>query len=117
MRGFSLFVTCDREMVMRFARRVFSIAGIYGLIVLLPQYCLEAKNSSDFPPAITHPEYYYGFIGVGLACQILFLVIARDPVRYRAMMIPAVIEKFSFGIAVVTLFLLSRVSVVMLGLS
>jgi len=102
---------------MRFARRVFSIAGIYGLIVLLPQYFLEAKNGLDFPPAITHAEYYYGFIGVGLACQILFLIIARDPVRYRAMMIPAVIEKFSFGIAVVILFLLNRVAVVILGLS
>ena len=102
---------------MKFARRVFSIAGIYGLIVLTPQYFLEAKNGRDFPPAITHPEYYYGFIGVGLACQILFLIIARNPVRYRAMMIPAMIEKFSFGIAVVTLFILGRVSAVMLGLS
>src|SRR3982750_1401778 len=102
---------------MRFASRIFSIAGGYGLIVLLPQYFLEAKNGRDFPPAITHPEYYYGFIGVGLACQILFLIIARDPVRYRAMMIPAVLEKFTFGAAVVTLFLLKKVSVVMLGLS
>jgi hypothetical protein len=102
---------------MRFARRLFAIAGIYGLLVLPPQYFLEAKNGRDFPPAITHPEYYYGFIGVGLACQILFLIIARDPVRYRAMMIPAILEKFSFGIAVVTLFLLGRVSAVMLGLS
>ena len=102
---------------MKFARRVFSIAGIYGLLVLLPQYFLEAKNGRDFPPAITHPEYYYGFIGVGLACQILFLIIARDPARYRAMMIPAVLEKFTFVAAVVTLFLLGRVSAVMLGLS
>jgi hypothetical protein len=102
---------------MRFARRVFSIAGVYGLIVLTPQYFLEAKNGRDFPPPITHPEYYYGFIGIGIACQILFLIIARNPVRYRAMMIPAVVEKFSFGIAVVTLFWLGRVSAVMLGLS
>jgi hypothetical protein len=102
---------------MRFAKRLFSIAGIYGLVVLLPQYFLEAKNSRDFPPAITHPEYYYGFIGVGVACQILFLIIARDPVRYRAMMIPAVLEKFSFVAAIVTLFLMNRVSVVILGLS
>jgi len=102
---------------MKFARRLFLIAGIYGLIVLAPQYFLEAKNSHDFPPAITHPEYYYGFIGVGLACQILFLIIARDPVRYRAMMIPSIVEKFSFAIAIIWLFLLNRVNSVILVLS
>ena len=56
-------------------------------------------------------------MGVGVACQILFLIIARDPVRYRAMMIPAVLEKFTFVAAVVPLFLLSRVNAVVLGLS
>jgi hypothetical protein len=100
---------------MKFARSLFSIAGIYGLLVLLPQYFLEAKTGRDFPPAITHPEYYYGFIGVALSWQVLFLILARDPVRYRAMMIPAVLEKATFGVAAVVLFLLERVSAVMLG--
>jgi hypothetical protein len=27
------------------------------------------------PPAITHPGFYYGFITVGLAWQVAFLVI------------------------------------------
>jgi hypothetical protein len=96
---------------MRFSKIVFYVAGIYGLIVLLPQYFLETKNGQDLPPAITHPEYYYGFIGVGVACQILFLVIARDPVRYRRTMIPAIIEKFSFSIATCILFLQNRLAV------
>jgi hypothetical protein len=100
---------------MKFARSLFSIAGIYGLLVLLPQYFLEAKTGRDFPPPITHPEYYYGFIGVALSWQVLFLILARDPVRYRAMMIPAVLEKATFGVAAVVLFLLGRVSAVMLG--
>jgi hypothetical protein len=100
---------------MKFARTVFYIAGVYGLIVLAPQYFWEEKNGRDFPPAITHPEYYYGFIGVALACQILFLIIARNPVRYRTAMIPAVIEKFSFGIAAIVLFLQNRLAVPMLG--
>jgi hypothetical protein len=100
---------------MKFARSLFSIAGIYGLLVLLPQYFLEAKTGRDFPPAITHPEYYYGFIGVAVSWQVLFLILARDPVRYRAMMIPAVLEKATFGIAAIVLFLLERVSAVMLG--
>lgn len=100
---------------MKFARRVFFIAGVYGLIVLAPQYFLEAKTGRDFPPAITHPEYYYGFIGVGVAFQVLFLVIARDPVRYRAAMIPAVLEKATFGVAAVLLYLQNRIPAVILG--
>jgi hypothetical protein len=99
---------------MKFAKRLFWIAGIYGLLVLAPQYFLEAKTGRDFPPAITHPEYYYGFIGVALAWQVLFLIIARDPVRYRAVMIAAVLEKATFGVASVVLYLMQRVSTVML---
>ena len=100
---------------MTFAKLTFRIAGIYGLVVLVPQYLLEEKTSRDFPPPITHPEYYYGFIGVALAWQIAFLVLASDPIRYRKMMIPAIIEKLSFAIAVGVLFTLNRVSLPMLG--
>ena len=100
---------------MRFAKRVFQVAGIYGLIVLVPQFFLEAKTGRDFPPTINHPEYYYGFIGVAVAWQFVFLVLARNPQRYRPMMIPAILEKAGFGIAVVVLFLGNRVSSFMLG--
>lgn len=44
---------------------------------------------------ITRPGFYYGFVGLGLAWQIAFLVIAQDPVKYRLMMIPSMVEKFS----------------------
>jgi hypothetical protein len=100
---------------MRFAKIVYTVAGVYGLLVLLPQYFLEEKTGHDFPPPVTHPEYYYGFIGVALAWQVLFLLLARDPLRYRAMMLPSILEKASFGIAVIVLFILNRVGPVMLG--
>lgn len=100
---------------MKFAGYTFLIAGIYGLIALAPQYFLEAKNGLDFPPAITHPEYYYGFTGVALAWQIAFLIISRNPARYRLMMIPAMFEKFSFGAAAIVLFLQNRLHALMLG--
>jgi hypothetical protein len=100
---------------MKFARRLFLIAGFYGLVVILPQYFLEAKTGRDFPPPITHPEYYYAFIGVAVAWQAVFLIISRDPVRYRAMMIPSVLEKATFGVAAVILFLTGRVTSLMLG--
>lgn len=100
---------------MTFARRVFLAAAVYGFIVLLPQYFLEGKTGRDFPPAITHPEYYYGFVGVALAWQMVFVVISRDPARYRPIMIPAIVEKASFGFAAVALFLSGRLSAQMLG--
>src|SRR5215211_2629811 len=80
-------------MPMRFARIVFLIAGIYGLIVLVPQFFLERRIGEDTPPPITHPEFFYGFICVAIAWQVLFLILSRDPVRYRPMMIPAMLEK------------------------
>ncbi|CAN5547914.1 hypothetical protein BH18ACI1_BH18ACI1_22610 [soil metagenome] len=100
---------------MKFAKYTFLIAGIYGLLVLLPQYFLEEKNGRDFPPAITHPEYYYGFVGVALAWQIVFLIISRNPARYRPLMIPAVLEKAAFGIPVVILFFQNKVSASIFG--
>src|SRR5687767_15864896 len=100
---------------MKFAKYVFYAAGIYGLIALVPQYFLEEKTGLDYPPAITHAEYYYGFIGVALAFQIVFLIIGGNPSKYRAMMIPSIIEKFSFAIAVVVLYLQNRVAPMMLG--
>ena len=55
------------------------------------------------PPPITHPAFFYGFIGAALAWQIVFFIIATDPARYRSLMIPSVFEKFSYGIAVLIL--------------
>ena len=95
---------------MQFARRVFHIAGVYGLIVLLPQYFMEGRLGRDYPPPINHPEHFYGFIGVATAWQVAFLIIARDPVRYRLMMLPGMIEKLSFGIAAVALFAQGRLA-------
>ena len=95
---------------MRFARIVFLIAGIYGLIVLVPQFFLERKIGDDMPPPITHPEFFYGFICVAVAWQVLFLVLSRDPVRYRPMMLPAMLEKVGFPIAVLILYLQDRVA-------
>jgi hypothetical protein len=100
---------------MNFAKRTFLIAGIYGLIVLLPQFLLEEKTGRDFPPAITHSEYYYGFVGVAVTWQIVFFILSRDPIRYRIIMIPAILEKASFGIPAVVLFALNRLSVTMLA--
>lgn len=97
---------------MNLAKRVFLIAGIYGVLVILPQYFLEAQIGRDYPPPITHPENFYGFIGVTLAWQVVFLVLSTDPARYRPMMIPAILEKLTFSVAAAVLFSQNRIPAV-----
>ncbi|RIK26404.1 MAG: hypothetical protein DCC55_40005 [Chloroflexi bacterium] len=99
---------------MRFARITYLVAGIYGLLLITPLYFLEQQIGLEMPPAITHPEYFYGFVSVTLAWQVLFLLLARDPVRYRPLMLPTLLEKFPYGIAVIILFAQQRVSGVVL---
>jgi hypothetical protein len=99
---------------MRFARKVFWTAGIYGLLVTLPQLFLEGRASRDFPPPIPHPEIYYGFVGTVLAWQVAFLLIGRDPVRYRPFILVSLIEKGVFGAAVPILYEQGRVPALLL---
>jgi len=94
---------------MRFARWVFLLAGVSGILLIVPHYFAEERIGREFPPAITHPEIYYGFLGVTLAWQALFLVIALDPYRYRLAMLPAILEKASFALAVPVLYAFERV--------
>jgi len=100
---------------MRFARWVFMVAGVIGMIIMVPMYFLEERLGLDHPPAITHPEIYYGFVGVTLAWQLMFLAIAFDPVRFRLGMLPAVVEKASYVVAVLVLYMLGRVSGIVSG--
>src|SRR5258708_6985924 len=100
---------------MRFVERAFTIAGIYGLVVLVPLYFLEDRLVRDTPPPITHPEFFYGFAGVAIAWQLVFLAIGRDPIRHRPIMTPAIIEKLSYGIAVLVLFGAGRVAALTLA--
>ena len=100
---------------MRFATWVFLLAGITGVLMVLPPYFLEGQFGRDNPPPVNHPEFHYGFFGVALSWQIMFLVIGSDPIRYRMAMIPAVVEKASFTIAIPILFALERVSAMWMG--
>ncbi len=96
---------------MRFSKIVFLGAGIYGVLILTPMFFLEGRIGRDTPPTITHPEFFYGFLGVGLAWQFLFLALSRDPLRYRAMILPSILEKVSYGVALLLLFAQHRLPV------
>lgn len=99
---------------MKLARWIFLIAGMYGVVALLPMYFQEASMALTQPPALTHAEYYYGFIGVALAWQVLFFQLSRDPLRFRPMMIPSTLEKLGFGVAALVLHAQHRLPPLML---
>jgi len=94
---------------MKFAKIVFWIAGIWGVLVITPLFFMFDLIGRNDPPPITHPGFYYGFVTAALAWQIAFFIIARDPVRLRPLMIAAVIEKFGYGIAVFALYTQQRI--------
>ena len=100
---------------MKFAKIVFLLAGIFGALALAPLYFVFDYAGRAYPPAITHPEYFYGFAGVALAWQFAFLVISTDPARYRPLMIPAVLEKILFAGAIFVLYAQGRAGAVQLA--
>ena len=93
---------------MKFARIVFWIAAIWGFLIITPLYFMFNLIGEKDPPPLTHPAFFYGFVGVALAWQIAFIFIARDPIRFRPMMIPAILEKLVYSIPVIILVLQKR---------
>jgi hypothetical protein len=93
----------------RFPRIVFLIAGIYGIGVLAPGLFTEKILGERMPPAVTHPEFYYGFFGIGLAWQVAFLIIATEPQRFRPIIPAAVLEKLTYCVACAVLLSLGRI--------
>jgi hypothetical protein len=91
------------EALMKFAKVVFWIAGIWGFLIITPLYFMFNLIGEKDPPPITHPAFFYGFVGLALAWQLAFCFIATDPVRYRPLMIPSILEKATYAIAVIVL--------------
>ncbi len=89
---------------MRFTRIVFGVAAVYGFLSLPPLYFLRDLVGRMAPPAINHPEFYYGFVGLALLWQFVFVLVALDPVSYRAIIPIAVLEKLAYAVPVVLLY-------------
>ena len=99
---------------MKTPRLIFSLAGIYGLLILTPFLFMERMVAEATPGGLTHPEYYYGFLGAALAMQMVYLAIGRDPVRLRPVMPICAVAKLAFFVPVLILNLQERVPAVTL---
>jgi hypothetical protein len=95
---------------MKFAKIVFRIAGIWGLLIITPLYFIFDLIGRKDPPPITHPGFYYGFVGIAFVWQIAFLIISTDPVRFRPLMIAAILEKVAYSIPLLILISQKRTS-------
>lgn len=85
-----------------FARVVFVAAGLTGILELLPLYFYGATLDRTRP--LTYPEFYYGFVGVALAWQVAFVIVSRDPVRYRPLMPAIFLEKLLYPVSALLLY-------------
>jgi hypothetical protein len=90
---------------MTFATWTYRIAAIYGFAITTPLLFMESRMR----PAVSHPEQYYGFLGLILVWQMAFWLISTDPVRYRPLMVVTWFEKACFFVACVVLFALGRI--------
>ena len=97
-------------MTIKFARRLFLGAGLYGMACVAPLFFLERLIGGYDPPLITHAEFYYGFVCVTFAWQIVYLMMARDPLRLRPMLIPAIVGNAGFAVSVFVLFAQGRLA-------
>ena len=95
---------------MKSVRIIFSLAAAWGFLALIPGLFAETGVGAALPFAISQPEYYYGFYGLALVFQLLFVMIALDPVRFRPLIPIAILEKLSFFLPVTILFMQGRVA-------
>jgi hypothetical protein len=95
---------------MRFAKIIFTVAGVWGIVVLTPLFFLVDVSGRQYAPPTTYPHFFYGFLSVALAWQIAFLIIGSSPTRFRPLMIPSVVEKLGYVVTVVVLYGQARIS-------
>ena len=103
-------------MAVGFAKRVFQIAGFWGLFVLSLGYGAYLLGVEGATIDSDRPDIVHGFFVVALAWQVAFLFIATDPQRYRPLMLAAMLEKFPFTLAVLALYANGQLPTTMLVL-
>lgn len=95
---------------MRFAKAVFIVAGVWGILVLAPLYFLHDVTGRQYASPAAYPQFFYGFLSVAMAWQIAFLVIGFSPARFRLLMIPGILEKLGYVATLAVLYGKGRIS-------
>jgi len=102
---------------MKFAKYLFYVAGVWGILVITPLFFIFDKIGQQDPPPVTHPLFYYGFAGVAVAWQFVVLASGSNPVRFRPLMLVSILEKLGYFLPAVVLYLQHRVHPVDLVIS
>jgi len=97
---------------MKFARVVFILAGVWGVVVLTPLYFLVDLAGRSYAAPLDYPQFFYGFLSVAMAWQFAFLVIGTNPARFRPLMIPGILEKLGHVAGVAVLYGQGRLTMV-----
>src|SRR5437867_13392366 len=99
-----------RDRDVKFSKIVFYAAGVWGIAILTLLYFSTGTLDRVPAPPVADPMFFYGFLAVTMAFQLVFLVIGSDPVRFRPLMFPSLVEKFGFIVSMVVLFSRGRVT-------
>jgi hypothetical protein len=75
-----------------FAKWVFTIGGIWGVLIIAPLFFVEQQLAAATGP-FSHPDAYYGFVASTFAWQLGYLVIGRNPSAYRPFMLLGALGK------------------------
>lgn len=94
---------------MTFAKWVFTIGGVWGVLVIGPLFFVEGLMADATGKPFSHPDIYYGFAASTFAWQLGYLVIGRNPAAYRPFMLLGALGKVIYFAATWTLFLQGRI--------
>ena len=89
---------------MKFAKWVFLIGGVFGLLAIIPLYF----NENQIAPGLKYPEFYYGFIGINIVWQIMYIYISTNPSRFRPIILFAFFVKILGVISIFWLIIIER---------
>ena len=96
---------------MTFAKWVFWIGGVWGVLVVGPLFFLEDALAGATGKPFSHPDTFYGFVASTFAWQLAYLLIARHPDRYRPFMLLGALGKLIYAGAAWTLFGQGRIAI------
>ena len=85
-----LIGSSQKDNHMKLARWIFLVAGILGLLMVAPvAFTLVAGGKTILPDAANLGLFIYVMVLQHICWQILFIILAREPIRYRPMMLLA----------------------------